>query len=185
MSILVNASTKVVTQGMMIIFFLALAAAAAAQDAPRSADAEILELYTAVCVRGEEAPAGFQAVEWSAFPAALRLMNTYGHGGAFLTRDAGGRTLYIARTSGAGQDRIVEAERRCGVAIRGANFDRLTRAFREQLRARPLASMRIGGHQIVMFPSPPRGVLSVSESDEGWIIVRAYDMSFRSGLRGQ
>lgn len=164
---------------MSILITAALALAAAAQEAPRSADAEILQIYDSVCVRGGDAPAEFQPVEWNTFPAALRLMNTYGHGGTFLLRDAGGRTVYIARTSGAGRDRFVEAERRCGVAIRGANFDRLVRAVREQLRVRPLASMRIGGQQIVMFPSSPLGMLSISEADQGWIIVRAYDISLR------
>ena len=162
---------------MTILITALLAVSAAAQDAPRSADAEILQIYNAVCVRGEEAPAGFQPVEWSAFPQALRLMNTYGHEGTFRMRDGGGRTVYIARTTGAGQDSIVAAERRCGVAIRGANFNRLVRAFAQQLRVRPL-EMGMLGHKIAMLQSPP-GVLSVSEAEEGWIIVRAYDVSFR------
>ena len=158
----------------------ALALAAAAQDAPRSADAEILQIYDNVCVRGEEAPAGFQPVEWSTFPAALRLLNTYGHGGTFLRREGEGRIVYIARTSGAGHDSLVASERRCGVAIRGANFDRLARAFGRQLGGRPFGPMNMVGHKVIMFPSSPLGLLSVSEADEGWIIVRVYDMSMRA-----
>ena len=159
----------------LITAFLALAAAA--QDAPRSADAEILEIYNAVCVRGEDAPAEFRPVEWSTFPTELRLLNTYGHEGNFLLRDAGGRTVYIARTSGAGRDSIVAAERRCGVAIRGANFNRLARAFARQLGVRPL-EMNMLGHKVVMLEAP-QGVLSINEAEQGWIIVRAYGVSFR------
>lgn len=159
----------------LIAAFLALAAAA--QDVPRSADAEILEIYNSVCVRGEEAPAAFRPVEWSAFPEALRLLNTYGHEGIFLLRDAGGRTVYIARTSGAGRDSLVAAEGRCGVAIRGANFNRLARALAQQLRVRPL-EMNMLGHKVVILASP-QGALSVNEAEQGWIIVRAYNVSFR------
>ena len=158
---------------MLIAAFLALAA----QDTPASADAEILQLYQAVCVRGEEAPEGFEPVEWSAFPQALRLLNTYGHEGVFRIRESGGRTVYIARTSGAGHDSFVAAERRCGVAIRGANFDRLARTLARQLRVRPL-EMSMLGHKVVMLELP-QGVLSINEADEGWIIVRAYNVSFR------
>lgn len=159
----------------LIAAFLALAAAA--QDAPPSADAEILEIYNTVCVRGEEAPAGFRPIEWSAFPPALRLLNTYGHEGLFLLRDGGGRTVYVARTSGPGRDSIAAAEGRCGVAIRGANFDRLARALARQLRVRPL-EMSMLGHKVVILQSP-QGALSVNEEEQGWIIVRAYNVTFR------
>jgi hypothetical protein len=160
-----------------LLLALTAATAGAARDAPRAADAEILQIYDAVCVRDQGAPDGFQPVEWNAFPDALRLMNTYGHGGIFLHRDSGGRAIYIARTSGAGHDQMVASERRCGVAIRGANFGRLVTAFGQQLRVNPI-SMRMVGHQVAMFQSP-QGVLSVSEAEEGWIIVRAFNMSFR------
>jgi hypothetical protein len=162
---------------MTILITALLALAAATQDAPRSADAEILDIYNAVCVRNENAPAGFRPVEWSTFPPALRLLNTYGHEGNFLLRDAGGRIVYIARTSGAGHDSIVAAERRCGVAIRGANFNRLARAFARQLGVRPL-EMNMLGHKVVMLEAP-QGLLSINEAEQGWIIVRAYDVSFR------
>jgi hypothetical protein len=156
---------------------IVLALAAAAQDAPASADAEILHIYDAVCARGEGAPTGFRPVEWSAFPPALRLLNTYGHEGIFLLRDGGGRTVYVARTSGPGRDSIAAAEGRCGVAIRGANFDRVARTLARQLGVRPL-EMNMLGHKVVILQSP-QGALSVNEAEQGWIIVRAYNVSFR------
>ncbi|HEV2817251.1 MAG TPA: hypothetical protein VGW40_08555 [Allosphingosinicella sp.] len=180
MSILAKSDAAAVVRGTIgALALLAAPALAAAQDPPRSADEEILQIYESVCVRGEEAPAGFQPVEWSEFPEALRLMNTYGHEGTFLRREGDGRLVYIARTSGAGHDSVVASERRCGVAIRGASFDRLARAFGRQLRTRPMR-MNMIGHQVIMFPASPLGLLSVNEADEGWIIVRAYDISMRA-----
>jgi len=163
----------------MSLLAFALALAAAAQDAPaRSADAEILSLFDAVCVRGGDAPAGFQPVEWSSFPAELRFMNTYGHGGTFLRAETGGRVVYIARTAGPGHDSLAAGEQRCGVAIRGANFSRLLRAIGDQLRTRPI-EISLGGMRNVVFPAE-QGALSVSEAEGGWIIVRAYGISMRA-----
>ena len=151
--------------------------ASAAQDNRASPEAQVLALYDAVCVRSAEAPAGFQPVEWSSFPAALRLLNTYGHAGTFLRGEVDGRILYAASTTGPGRDAIAAGERRCGVAIRGANYSRVVSTLSRQLGVRPM-EMNMVGHKVAMLRSP-QGVLSVNEGDEGWTIVRAYDVTFR------
>jgi hypothetical protein len=167
----------------MIIAAVLLAAqpapllASLAQADRASPEAQVLALYDAVCVRSAEAPAGFQPVEWSSFPAALRLLNTYGHEGAFLRGEVDGRVLYAASTTGPGRDAITSGERRCGVAIRGANYSRIVRTLAGQLRVRPM-EMNMVGHKVAMLRSP-QGVLSVNEADDGWTIVRAYDVTFR------
>jgi hypothetical protein len=156
---------------------LALPAPAAAQDGRSSPDEQVLDLYAALCVRNTGAPAGFVPVEWSSVPAELRLLNTYGHAGTFLRGEADGRILYAARTTGPGQDSIAAGEHRCGAAVRGADLDRVARMLTRRFRARAMP-MNLGPIRATLFQSE-QGVISLSEADDGWIIVRAYDVTFR------
>lgn len=158
------------------IFALALAAAqpAAAEAAPApAADAgALLDLFDRVCMRGEDAPAGFAPVEWSAFPQPLRLMNTYDHGGTFLRSDAPAVT-YIARTSG-GAHMAQGLEARCGVAVRGADASQVVTRLAERTGAQAMPTMTTGDLSMTMLISD-RGY-TVYSTEDRWVIVRSLDM---------
>lgn len=156
------------------IFALALAAAQPAAEAAAPApDARaLLDLFDRVCARGEDAPGGFAAVEWSAFPQPLRLMNTYNHGGTFLRSEAPSVT-YVARTRGEAH-MGAGLETRCGVAVRGADASQVIALLAERTGARAMPAVTTGDLSMTMLISD-RGY-TVYSTEDRWVIVRSLDM---------
>lgn len=142
--------------------------AAPVASAGVDATAAVLDLFERVCGGNEQAPGGFDVVQWSDFPQALVLMNTYGHGGTFL-RSATGEA-YIARTQGQahmGPGR----ETRCAVAARGIDAARIVAHLAERTGA-PAVPLQVEGVSANMLISD-RGAFTVYDVADDWVIVRS------------
>jgi hypothetical protein len=182
MSILANASTKVVAQGMIALAaLLAAAAPAVAAQAPPAAarstpspDGALVGLFDQVCTRNRSAPEGFEAIQWSDVPEALIFLNTYGHDGTFLRRGQGEGAVYIVRTRGAGH-MSPGIETRCGIAAHGVDFDRVVVTLASILNVPHAAPMEMGGMTVVLLMARD-GATSISRTSGGWVIVRGLGM---------
>lgn len=137
-----------------------------------AADA-VMEIFESVCLSGGKAPAGFETASWSDFPEALRLMNTYDHGGAFFRRT--GPTIYIARTQGAGH-LMAGIETRCGVAAQGVETAGIVETLRKRAQAENTAEVgaATGNPSTVIFGKG--GAFTVTRAPENWVIVRSMGM---------
>ena len=131
----------------------------------------LLFLFDRVCVRREEAPAGFTAAQWSDFPEALRLMNTYGHGGTFLRSEIPSLT-YIARTQG-GAHFGPGIETRCGIAGRAFDSDVsiIVSRLAERASVRPAPPVETNGLSMYMLIGD-RDAITVYHTEDGWVILR-------------
>ncbi|HYG29466.1 MAG TPA: hypothetical protein VD887_04545 [Allosphingosinicella sp.] len=158
------------------LFALALAAAqpapAEAATAARADSAALLELFDRVCLRGEDAPAGFAPVEWSAFPEPLRLLNTYDHAGTFLRSEAPTLT-YVARTRGPAH-MAAGVESRCGAAVRGADTRDVVARLARMTGAQVMPPMATGGMTMTMLMGD--GAFTVYSTEDQWVIVRSLRM---------
>ena len=135
----------------------------AAQSAPAatlaSADAEILAQPSASAAkRRRRGPADRMERLSAGAPAA----QPYGHEAC--AARGGGRTVYVARTSGPGRDSIAAAEGRCGVAS-GARTSIGSPGARPAAQGPP-AEMSMLGHK-VSSSSRRRASLSVNEEEQG------------------
>jgi hypothetical protein len=167
------------------IVALALAAAqpapAAATPAPAvpAADAgALIALFERVCMRSEEAQ-GFQAVQWSDFPAPLRLMNTYDHGGTFLKSETPSLT-YIARTQGPGH-MGPGIEMRCGIAARGADVAPIVSRLAELAGAQASAPLERDGVTMHMLIGR-NGAFTVYKTEGDWVIVRSMGIGIPASM---
>jgi hypothetical protein len=138
----------------------------------------VYAIFESVCLSGGEIPAGFEAVAWSDFPQAVRLLNTYGYSGAFFSR--ADPEAWIARTQG-GAHMPLGVERRCGIAARGIE----TAGIVERLirRAKADGTSEIGGGPMAMTLIAGRdGVFDVTRAEDGWVIVRSMEFLIRADL---
>ena len=164
---------------------LALAAfqpGTAPEPAPAADTAAVVDLFERVCVRGEQAPAGFETVPWSDFPEPLRLLNTYGHGGTFLRSETPSPT-YVAKTEGESH-MAAGREMRCGVAIRGADAPAIVARLAERTRARAMRPMEMGGTSMTMLMGD-RAAYTVYRVEDGWVIVRSLEMTIAVPARNE
>lgn len=148
------------------------AARPAAAAAPADA-ASVLEIFESVCLSGRKAPAGFETAAWSDFPEALRLMNTYDHGGAFFRRT--GPTIYVARTQGAGH-LMPGIETRCGVAAQGIETPGIVEALRKRAQADNTAEIGAATGNPSTAIIGKGGAFTVTRAPENWVIVRSMGM---------
>lgn len=149
----------------------AKAEAAAAASAPLADPEQLLALFDRVCTKREEAPDGFSKAQWSDFPPALVLMNTYDHGGTFL-RSEGPSETYIARTEGAGH-MAPGRETRCGVAGRVADpaVALIVSRLAESSGAKPGPAVETNGISMHMLIGD-RDAITVYDAADGWVILR-------------
>ncbi|HEX8655110.1 MAG TPA: hypothetical protein VF693_07805 [Allosphingosinicella sp.] len=148
------------------------AAAEGATAAPAADAAMLLDLFDRVCLRGEDAPAGFAPVQWSEFPEPLRLLNTYDHAGTFLRSDAP-TLVYVARTRGPAH-MAQGVESRCGVAARGADTREIVSALARRTGAQVMPPMATGGTTMTMLMG--EGAFTVYSTEDRWVIVRSLGM---------
>jgi len=157
-------------------YLVAIALAAVQPDPAEAAvassadTAALIDLFERVCLTNGDAPAGFAAAQWSDFPAPLRLMNTYGHGGTFLRSEMPSPT-YIARTEGSGH-MAPGLETRCGVAARGVDVSRILSHLAERTGARPGAAPAAMGDVSMHMLIGDRHAVTVYETQDNWVIVR-------------
>lgn len=153
-----------------------------AADAPVStpapaADADaVMGIFESVCLSDGEAPAGFETAAWSDFPEALRLMNTYDHGGTFLRRAS--PATYIARTQGPGH-LMPGIETRCGVAAQGIETAEIVERLRKSAQAEKTSELAVAGASATMI-SGKGGAFTVMRVAENWVIVRSMDTLIRA-----
>ena len=132
---------------------------------------QLLALFDRVCTKRNDAPAEFRSAQWSDFPKALVLMNTYDHGGTFLRSETPSET-YIARTQGAGH-MAPGLETRCGVAARLSAGDvagvvaRLAESSGAKVGA-PVETNGISMHMLI----GDRDAITVYHTADDWVIVR-------------
>jgi hypothetical protein len=166
------------------IALLLAAAQPAAGGAPASASAAVptadaagadavMRIFESVCLSNDKAPAGFETAAWSDFPEALRLMNTYDHDGTFFRRSD--RTIYIARTRGAGH-LMPGVETRCGVAAQALETAGMIEALKKRAQAERTAEVgaATANPSTVIFGRG--GAFTVTRAAENWVIVRSMGM---------
>jgi hypothetical protein len=150
-----------------------------AADAPESAPAAVppaaadagslMAIFESLCLSNGGAPAGFETAAWSDFPEALRLMNTYDHGGTFLRRSD--PATYIARTEGPGH-MAPGVETRCSVAARGIETAGIVKRLKERARAEKTSDLGMGGVTTTLIFGKG-GAFTVTRAEDDWVIVRS------------
>jgi hypothetical protein len=145
----------------------------ASQATPSAAsvvDGPFLAAFVGTCMENGSPPAGFEPSAWSDFPEALRLMNTYNHGGTFLRGSIADRTAYVARTRGEAHLNP-GIETRCGIALQGASYDHLVTALAARLGVEPVDPIEVNGVRSTMLVSRA-GMVTVTSTTDDWIILR-------------
>lgn len=150
---------------------LLLAGAQPAPDPVGHAN-EVMEVFESVCLAGGEAPARFGAAAWSEFPEALRLMNTYNHGGTFFRRSDG--AIYIAQTQGPGH-MMPGIETRCGVAAQGIETAAIVDRLRKRAQAEKTSDIGAGETATTLIFGKG-GAFTVTRAADSWVIVRSMGM---------
>lgn len=151
---------------------------AADGPAPTAADADaVMGMFESVCLSNGKAPAGFETVAWSDFPEALRLMNTYDHGGTFLRRAS--PATYIARTEGPGH-MTPGLETRCGVAAQGLETAGIVERLRKSAQVEKTSEMAVAEVAMTLIVGKG-GAFTVTKAAENWVIVRRMDMMIPAG----
>jgi hypothetical protein len=139
---------------------------------PAGADS-VMEIFESVCLSNGKTPAGFAEAAWSDFPEALRLMNTYDHGGSFFRRSS--PATYIARTQGAGH-LAPGIETRCGVAAQGIDTTAIVERLQKLAQAERTGEVgaSTGNPTTVIFGKG--GAFTVTRPGDNWVIVRSMGM---------
>ncbi len=154
---------------------LLAAAQPAASQAPAPASAvdpdAVFGIFEQVCLSDGGTPPGFEPAAWSDFPEALRLMNTYDHGGSFFRRAS--PATYIARTRGPGH-MGPGVETRCGVAAQGVETAGMVERLKKRAQAEKTSDVGAAG-TVTTLVFGRGGAFTVTRS-EGWVIVRSMGM---------
>jgi hypothetical protein len=151
-------------------------AADAAASSPEArpagaADAdEVMDIFESVCLRGGKVPAGFEAAAWSDFPEALRLMNTYDHGGTFFRRAS--PAAYIARTQGAGH-MTPGIETRCSFASQGLEPSEMVERLKIRAKAETVSEVGASSGNPTTLIFGKGGPFTVTRTGGDWVIVRS------------
>ena len=163
---------------LAILIVGAQPAAAAEPQAPvpvQAVDSEaVFAMFESVCFSGGELPAGFETAVWTDFPAAVRLLNTYGSPGTFSRRPE--PETWFARTQ-AGAHMMPGIETKCGIAVR--SLDKAAVVERLVRHAEADTTSEIGGGAMTLIIGK-KGVFDVTQAEDGWLIVRTTEILIRA-----